>query len=339
MTQTEQQMERTEESGNLLSIVIPVYNEVDNLRPLLAEITAAMQSQPLSYEVLFVDDGSGDGSSELLRELAAADPHVVVVQFRRNHGQTAAFAAGFAHARGQLILTMDADRQNDPADIPQLLAKLAEGYDVVNGWRVNRQDAFLMRKIPSLVANRLIAHFSKVPLHDRGCSLRLFRAEVVRELHLYGELHRFIPEMVNFAGFRMAEVPVNHRPRVAGQAKYGLSRTFRVLVDLFTILFLHRYGDRPMHFFGALGIPLGGTGGLLLLYLGLGKIWAGIVGGVAGFNAARIGERPLLSLGILLIILGVQFLVMGLLAELLVRTYYETQGKPVYHIKEIIRQQ
>ncbi len=332
-------MEQARQQENLLSIVVPVYNEVDNLRPLLQEISAAMRNQPWAYEALFVDDGSGDGSSELLRELAAADPHVVVVQFRRNHGQTAAFAAGFAQARGQLILTMDADRQNDPADIPDLLAKLAEGYDVVNGWRVNRQDAFLMRKIPSLVANRLIAHFSKVPLHDRGCSLRLFRAEVVRELHLYGELHRFIPEMVHFAGFRMAEVPVNHRARVAGQAKYGLSRTFRVLVDLFTILFLHRYGDRPMHFFGALGIPLGGTGGLLLLYLGLGKIWAGIVGGVAGFNAARIGERPLLSLGILLIILGVQFLVMGLLAELLVRTYYETQGKPVYHIKEIIRQQ
>lgn len=320
-----------------LSIVIPVYNEVDNLRPLLDEITAAMAGQGLDYEVICVNDGSHDGSGELLRELAQDNPHLVLIQFRRNHGQTAAFAAGFDHAQGHLILTMDADRQNDPADIPRLLARLAEGYDVVNGWRVHRQDAFLMRKIPSYIANRLIAHFSKVPLHDRGCSLRLFRAEAVRELHLYGELHRFIPEMVNFAGFRMAEVPVSHRPRVAGQAKYGISRTFRVLVDLLTIVFLHKYGDRPMHFFGTLGIPLGGTGGLLVLYLGLVKVWAGIEGGMAGFRSVRIGERPLLSLSILLLILGVQFLVMGLLAELLVRTYYETQDKPVYYIKEIIR--
>lgn len=322
-----------------LSIVIPVYNEVENLRPLMAEIAAALQDQHLDYEVLFIDDGSKDGSSEVLREMAAANARMVVIQFRRNHGQTAAFAAGFDHAQGRLILTMDADRQNDPADIPRLLAKLQEGHDVVNGWRVNRQDAFIMRKIPSLLANRLIAHFSKVPLHDRGCSLRLFRAEVVRDMHLYGELHRFIPEMVNFAGFSMTEVPVNHRPRVAGQAKYGISRTFRVLVDLFTVIFLRKYGDRPMHFFGALAIPLGGLGSLLALYLGLTKAWAGIQGGMAGFRSVQIGERPLLSLSILLIILGVQFLVMGLLAELLVRTYYETQDKPVYYVKEIIRKE
>jgi len=320
-----------------LSIVVPVYNEVENVRPLLDEITAVMADQELDYEVVFVDDGSKDGSFELLRELAAADPHVVVIRFRRNHGQTAAFAAGFDHAYGRLILTMDADRQNDPADIPKLLAKLAEGYDVVNGWRQNRQDAFIMRKIPSFIANRLIARFSQVPLHDRGCSLRVFRAEVVQEMHLYGELHRFIPEMVNFAGFSMAEVMVNHRARVAGKAKYGISRTFRVLVDLFTVIFLRKYGDRPMHFFGALGIPLGGLGGLFVLYLGLAKLWAGIQGGWDAFRAVHIGERPLLSLGILLLILGVQFLVMGLLAELLVRTYYETQNKPVYYVKEIIR--
>ncbi len=318
-----------------LSIVIPVYNEVDNVRPLMDEITAALQDQNLDYEVLFIDDGSSDGSADLLHEMAANNARIVVIQFRRNHGQTAAFAAGFDHARGRLILTMDADRQNDPADIPKLLAKLEEGYDVVNGWRVDRQDAFIMRKIPSMIANRLIASLSKVPLHDRGCSLRLFRAEVVREMHLYGELHRFIPEMVNFAGFSMTEVPVNHRPRVAGQAKYGLSRTFRVLVDLLTVVFLRKYGDRPMHFFGAIGIPLGALGSLFVLYLGLVKVWAGIQGGIDGFRSVQIGERPLLSLGILLTILGVQFLVMGLLAELLVRTYYETQNKPVYYVKKI----
>ncbi|MBE2199952.1 MAG: glycosyltransferase family 2 protein [Anaerolinea sp.] len=320
-----------------LSLVIPVYNEAENLRPLHTEITAALANQGLDYEVIYVDDGSSDGSFAILQELHAADGRVVAIRFRRNHGQTAAFAAGFDHARGRLIATLDADRQNDPADIPNLLAKLNEGYDVVNGWRQNRQDAFIMRKIPSYFANRLIAHFSRVPLHDRGCSLRLFRAEVARELHLYGELHRFIPEMVNFAGFSMAEVIVNHRPRVAGQTKYGLSRTFRVLVDLFTIVFLRKYSDRPMHFFGALGIPLTALGGLLMAYLSGTKLWAGLQGGWAAFHATTIGERPLLSLSILLIILGAQFLVMGLLAELVVRTYYETQGKSVYYIKEIVR--
>jgi len=320
-----------------LSLVIPVYNEVENLRPLLAEITAALSNQPLDYEVIFVDDGSSDGSFELLQELYEENGRVVVVRFRRNHGQTAAFAAGFDHARGRLILTLDADRQNDPADIPKLLAKIEEGYDVVNGWRENRQDAFLMRKVPSYIANRLIARFSHVPLRDRGCSLRLFRAEVVNELHLYGELHRFIPEMVSFAGFKMAEVPVNHRPRVAGQAKYGISRTFRVLVDLFTILFLRKYSDRPMHFFGAIGIPTGLIGGLFLAYLAFLKLWAGVQGGWAGFHDTRIGERPLLILSVLLIILGVQFLVMGLLAELIVRTYYETQDKTVYYVQEVLR--
>jgi len=320
-----------------LSLVIPVYNEVDNLRPLLAEITAALADQALDYEVIFVDDGSSDGSFELLKALHEENGRVVVIRFRRNHGQTAAFAAGFDHAQGRLILTLDADRQNDPADIPKLLAKIEEGYDVVNGWRENRQDAFLMRKVPSYVANRLIARFSHVPLRDRGCSLRLFRAEVVGELHLYGELHRFIPEMVSFAGFKMAEVPVNHRPRVAGQAKYGISRTFRVIVDLFTILFLRKYSDRPMHFFGAIGVPLGGIGGLVLAYLALLKIWAGVQGGWTGFHDMRIGERPLLILSVLLIILGVQFLVMGLLAELIVRTYYETQNKTVYYVQEILR--
>ncbi|GIK55514.1 MAG: glycosyl transferase [Chloroflexota bacterium] len=318
-----------------LSIIVPVFNEVENVRPLLDEISAALAAEPIVYEVVFVDDGSTDGSTELLCQLAAENPCVLAVQFRRNHGQTAAFAAGFAYAHGRTILTIDADRQNDPADIPKLMAKLNEGYDVVNGWRQNRQDAFLMRKLPSYIANRLIARASDVPLHDRGCSLRLFRAEVTQDLHLYGEMHRFIPEMVNFAGYSMAEVPVNHRPRVAGQSKYGISRTFRVLVDLLTVLFLRNYGDRPMHLFGYLGLACGGIGGLFLAYLVLLKLWAGLTGGWAGFHEMDIGGRPLLSLGILLIILSGQFLVMGLIAELMVRTYYESQNKPVYRVRAV----
>ena len=319
-----------------LSIVVPVYNEVENVRPLMEEITAALTDQNLDYEVLFIDDGSKDGSFELLQEMSAENACIVVVRFRRNHGQTAGFAAGFDYAEGRCILTMDADRQNDPADIPQLMAKMDEGYDVVNGWRENRQDALLMRKVPSYIANRLIAKLSDVPLKDRGCSLRLFKAEVVEELHLYGELHRFIPEMVNFAGFTMAEVPVNHRPRVAGVAKYGISRTFRVIVDLMTILFLRKYMDRPMHFFGMIGIPMGVVGGLMMAYLVFLKVWAGLTSGYAGFQAMQIGERPLLTLSVLLIILGVQFLVMGLLAELVTRTYFETQDKSVYYVQQVV---
>ena len=320
-----------------LSIVIPLLNEEENLRPFLAEITAALVDEPLTYEVIFIDDGSMDGSFACLQELHQQDPHVVVIRFRRNHGQTAAFAAGFAHAKGRIIVTMDADRQNDPADIPHLIAKLDEGYDVVNGWRENRQDPFLMRKLPSFLANRLIAQTTGVRLRDRGCSIRAFRQEVVRDLHLYGEMHRFIPEMVNFAGFSMAEVPVNHRARVAGTSKYGISRTFRVILDLMTILFLRRYSDRPMHLFGWLGIISGGLGLSFGVYLSALKLWAGIQGGIEGFRSVQIGERPLLQLAVLLVILGVQFLLMGLLAELIVRTYYEAQNKTVYYIKDILR--
>jgi len=319
-----------------LSIVVPVFNEAENLRPLMAEIVAALAGEAVDYEVIFIDDGSTDDSFDILRQLHQEDERVVAIRFRRNHGQTAAFAAGFKQARGRTILTIDADRQNDPADIPRLMAKLEEGYHVVNGWRQDRQDGFLMRRLPSFLANRLIASLSDVPLHDRGCSLRLFRAEVTRELKLYGELHRFIPEMVNFAGFTMAEVPVSHRPRVAGRSKYGISRTFRVILDLFTILFLRRYSDRPMHLFGTWGILFGSAGAGLGLYLTWLKVWAGIQGGWEGFHNTRLSERPLLLLAVLLVILGVQFLVMGLLAELIVRTYYETQNKNVYHVQEVL---
>jgi len=320
-----------------LTLIIPVYNEVENLRPLMDEIRDALDDQSLDYEIIFIDDGSSDGSFELLETLHEEDNRVAVIRFRRNHGQTAAFAAGFDHAQGRYIVTLDADGQNDPADIPNLLARIEEGdCDVVNGWRQNRQDALLMRKIPSRIANWLIATTTGVKLRDRGCSMRMFRSEVVQELHLYGEMHRFIPEMCSFAGFKLCQVPVNHRARVAGESKYGISRTFRVIVDLFTILFLQKYSDRPMHLFGNLGIPLGAIGFLIIVALGFSKIWAGVMGGWAGFHGYQIGERPLLLLGVLLVILGVQFVVMGLIAELIVRTYYETQGKSVYYIRQIL---
>lgn len=322
-----------------LSLIIPVYNEVENLELLVEEIAAALDDRPITYEVLFIDDGSTDGSFELIRELDGRYPQIGAVRFRRNFGQTAAFSAGFNHARGRIIVTMDADRQNDPADVPSLVQKLEEGYDVVNGWRQNRQDALLLRKVPSFFANRLIARTTGVKLHDRGCSLRAFRCEVAQELRLYGEMHRFIPELASSAGFVMAEVPVNHRPRVAGTSKYGISRTFRVILDLMTILFLRRYNARPMHLFGGVGIVSAVLGGLIGSFLAAAKIAAGIEGGVEGFRAYRIGDRPLLMLSVLLIILGVQFLVMGLLAELVVRTYHESQNKPVYHVKEVLTPQ
>lgn len=320
-----------------LTLIIPVLNEVENLRPLVQEIVTTLDNEPFNYEVIFIDDGSNDGSYELMEQLHREYPQVGAIRFRRNFGQTAAFAAGFDFAQGQIIVTIDADRQNDPADIPLLLAKLKEGYDVVNGWRQERQDGFLLRKVPSYFANRLIARATGVKLHDRGCSLRAYNVEVARDMHLYGEMHRFIPELASAAGFKMAEVPVSHRARTAGQSKYGISRTFRVVLDLMTILFLSRYSARPMHLFGGVGIISASIGIFFGLYLAAIKIWAGIQGGLEGFRSVRIGDRPLLMLSVLLVILGVQFLVMGLLAELIVRTYYESQNKPIYYIREKCR--
>lgn len=320
-----------------LTIVIPVLNEVENIAPLVHEIREALDKSMLTYEVIFIDDGSTDGSFEAIQALHREFPQIGVIRFRRNFGQTAAFAAGFSQANGKIIVTIDADRQNDPTDIPRLIEKIEEGYDVVNGWRQNRQDGFLFRKVPSYFANKLIARSSGVQLHDRGCSLRAYRIEVADDLRLYGEMHRFIPELASAAGFNMTEVPVNHRPRVAGSSKYGISRTFRVILDLITILFLSRYSARPMHLFGGVGIISSGLGFLLGVYLVWIKLWAGISGGAEGFRSVRIGDRPLLMLSILLIILGVQFIVMGLLAELIVRTYYESQDKPIYYIREVIQ--
>ncbi len=320
-----------------LSIVIPVYNEEESLNSLHTEITAALKDSNFDYEVIYVDDGSKDRSVEIIRELHAEDPRVVLVSFRRNYGQTAGFAAGFDHAAGRVVITLDADGQNDPADIPIMMQKLEESNaDVVNGWRINRQDGFLLRKLPSKIANWTIASFSGVKLHDRGCSMRAFKNEVVSELRLYGEMHRFIPELVNNAGFSMVEVPVNHRPRMAGESKYGISRTFRVLLDLVTVLFLRSYADRPMHFLGWIGF-LSGIGGFSIVsILALRKIYFGLVDGLEGFQAYSIGSRPTFLLGILAIILGVQFLVTGIVAELVVRTYYESQNKTVYKIRHLV---
>ena len=336
--ETDVESEFGPEGGSVdLTLIVPVLNEIENLQALFDEIAAALDDQPWTYEVIFIDDGSTDGSFELMRELNRNHPQVGAVRLRRNFGQTAAFAAGFDYARGRIILTIDADRQNDPADIPLLVEKLEEGYDVVNGWRQQRQDGFLLRKVPSFIANRLIARASGVKLRDRGCSLRAYRIEVARDIRLYGEMHRFIPELASTAGFKMTEVPVSHRPRTAGTSKYGISRTFRVILDLITILFLGRYSARPMHLFGGVGIISCGLGFLFGLYLVGIKIWAGIQGGPEGFRSVQIGDRPLLMLSVLLVILGVQFLVMGLLAELVVRTYYESQNKPIYYVRETVQ--
>lgn len=329
-----------------LSLVIPVYNEEESLPKLIGEIHESLDPTGWVYEMIFVDDGSKDRSFALLEAYQEQDPRIVVVSFRRNYGQTAGFSAGFDHAKGEIIVTLDADGQNPPADIPNLVRKLDETdedgrpWDVVNGWRVNRKDN-VVRTLPSKIANGLIANSSGVDLHDRGCSLRAFRREVVDELHLYGEMHRFIPELIANAGFRMTEVPVDHRAREAGVSKYGLSRTFRVIMDLMTVLFLRKYADRPMHLFGMLGMSSGGLGLLIGAGLVLYKLWGTVAelvrgNGFTGYVNTQI-DRPLLTLAITLIILGVQFIIMGLVAELLVRTYYESQNKPVYQVRTVLR--
>jgi glycosyltransferase involved in cell wall biosynthesis len=315
-------------STQSLSVVAPVYNEAPNVQPLYDQITAALDGVIDDYEIVLVDDGSSDGSFELMEALCYTDPRLKVVQLRRNFGQSAAFAAGFDYARGDVIVTLDADLQNDPADIPRLLAKLDEGYDVVAGWRRNRKDN-LVRKIPSYLANRLIARTTGVMLHDTGCSLRAYRRPVVENIKLYGEMHRFIPALASLVGIRLAELPVNHRPRTQGEAKYGkfgLGRAFRVILDLLTVYFMLGFFGRPMHLFGGVGLLSGALGVGLGLYLSALKLFAG----------REIGDRPLLLLAVLLVVIGVQFLAMGLLGELVVRTYFESQGKPPYYVRTVL---
>lgn len=309
-----------------LSVVVPLYNEEPNVAELHRELTAALGAWGRPYELLFVDDGSTDGTFPVLQELQAGDPCVRVVALRRNFGQTAAFAAGFAHARGRMVATSDGDLQNDPRDLPMMVGMLEDGHDLVCGWRRRRRDPWLTRRLPSNAANRLISRTTGVKLHDYGCSLKVFRGEVVRSLRLYGEMHRFLPAIASERGVRIAEVEVNHRPRRFGASKYGLSRTMRVMLDLFTVKFLLSYSTQPIQIFGPPGLLMGAAGLGITAYLGYVRL----------FGGQGIGDRPLLLLGILLIFAGMQFLTLGLLAELQARTYHESQDKPIYAVREVL---
>jgi glycosyltransferase involved in cell wall biosynthesis len=306
-----------------VSVVVPLFDEADNVPELHRELSAALQSLPGGHELVFVDDGSRDGTPAALARLAVADPRLRVLTLRRNFGQTAAFSAGFDAARGQVVVTLDGDLQNDPADIPRLLAKLDEGHDIVCGWRQERRDP-IGKRLPSFFANRLISWSTGVKLHDYGCSLKAMRSEVVKGLRLYGEMHRFIPAVASWMGVSVAELKVNHRPRTRGRSKYGISRTLRVVLDLFTVKFLLAYGTRPAHLFGLMGLTSGGVGFAILGYLSYLKL----------LQDEAIGARPLLLLGALLFLTGVILINFGLLGELLMRTYHESQGKPIYVLKE-----
>jgi glycosyltransferase involved in cell wall biosynthesis len=309
-----------------VSVVVPVYNEVESVPHLLEAIAQVLRTEGLAYEIVAVDDGSTDGTTALLKRLAQDRSDLRAVLLRRNYGQTAAMAAGFHHARAPVIVTLDGDLQNDPADIPNLLAKLEEGYDLVSGWRKNRQDAALTRLLPSKLANGLISKVTGVALHDYGCSLKAYRAELLADMNLYGELHRFLPALAFIEGAKIAELPVNHHARRFGSSKYGLSRTFRVLMDLMTIYFMKRFLTRPMHAFGWFGLisTVVGLGlGLHLTYLKL-------------FLGESIGHRPLLSLAVLLVLGGLQLFCFGLVAELLMRTYHESQGRQIYRVREVV---
>jgi glycosyltransferase involved in cell wall biosynthesis len=308
-----------------LSIVIPIRNEAPSLEELYAELTQVLTELGRSYEIIVIDDGSTDESFNLLTRLQAMDPRLRVIRFRRNFGQTAAFAAGFAHARGRLIVTSDGDLQNDPKDIARMIATLESGYDIVCGWRKDRKDAFFSRTVPSVIANRLISWSTGVPLHDYGCSLKVFRAEVVKPLKLYGEMHRFIPAIASEQGVAITEVVVNHRPRKHGSSKYGISRTVRVILDLLTVKFLLSYSTRPLQMFGSIGLILGALGLAIFMYLA----------GLRTFGYDVSVNRPILQVGVLLMLAGVQLVTVGLLAEMQARTYHEAQDKPTYVIREI----
>lgn len=307
-----------------LSVVIPLYNEEESIEALYDELSSVMDSLGHTYEVIIVDDGSKDASFARLKAVHQRDPRWKIIRFRRNYGQTAGIAAGFEAAQGEVVITQDADLQNDPRDIPRLLAKLDEGYDIVSGWRKDRKEPFLSRRLPSMTANWLISRSTGVALHDYGCTLKAYRSVVVKNIHLYGELHRFIPAVASSIGVNVAEVPVNDRARRFGKSKYGIMRTFRVLLDLITVRFILSYSTRPLQIFGGAGLLMGAAGVLIGLYLTYVKL-------VLGQN---IGDRPLLILGVLLIILAVQMISIGLVAEIVVRTYHESQRKPIYMVRE-----
>jgi glycosyltransferase involved in cell wall biosynthesis len=309
-----------------ISVVLPVYNEEQSLPVIHRRLAEVLDEFGRSYEILFVDDGSKDESFEILTAIQASDPHVRVVRLRRNFGQTAAMSAAFRYSRGRLVIPMDADLQNDPQDIPRLVAKIEEGYDVVSGWRLDRQDHFLSRRLPSMAANWLIGAVTGVKLHDYGCSLKVYRAEIVKNVHLYGEMHRFIPALASWFGSRIAEIPVTHHPRRHGRTKYGMSRTFRVILDLITVKFLLSFSTQPLHVFGFWGALSLVAGGGICGYLTVMRLFFG----------EELARRPLLLLGVLLIFSGIQFISMGLLAEMMARTYHESQDKPIYAVRETL---
>ncbi|MCX5718027.1 MAG: glycosyltransferase family 2 protein [Nitrospirae bacterium] len=308
-----------------VSVVIPLYNEEENIAILHERLKETLDRLGYDYEIIYVDDGSADKTLAGLEKIQAEDKKVVVLSLRRNFGQTAAFAAGFDFSRGDIVITMDGDLQNDPADIPKLL-DLIKDNDLVSGWRKKRKDAFITRRLPSIIANWIISKVTGVKLHDYGCSLKAYRREIIKNLKLYGEMHRFIPAVASWYGVRVAEVETTHYPRLRGKSKYGLSRTMKVILDLITVKFLQSFSTKPLQFFGPIGLFSSAAGFLISLYLSIEKIFIG----------KPIGGRPLLLLGILLIIVGIQLIGMGLLGEMLVRVYHESQRKPIYVIKKII---
>lgn len=307
-----------------ISVIVPFFNERGNLQQLYQELKGALEPTGKKFEILFVDDGSGDGGGGYIEKVASQDPRIKLVQFTRNFGQTAAMSAGFKHALGRIYVAIDADNQNDPADIPRLLAKLEEGYDVVSGWRKNRKDRLLTRRIPSAIANRLLSNVTGVKLKDYGCSLKAYRAEYIDFIDLYGEMHRFIPAYAHMAGARVVEMPVGHRPRTQGKTKYGLFRVFKVIIDLMTVKFLSSYATKPSYLFGGVGS--------LLCVAGLASAAEVLI---EKFTVGTYAHKnPFLLLAVFLFFLGVQLMLMGLIAELLVRTYHESQGKPIYLVKK-----
>lgn len=311
----------------LLSVVIPLLNEEENIPLLYEELKSVLVTLEDEHEILFIDDGSKDRSLQILQELQARDKNVVVVSFRKNFGQTAAMAAGFDYARGDVIITMDADLQNDPHDIPRLLEQIRAGNDVVTGWRFNRKDTFINRRLPSIIANKIISFTTGVNLHDYGCTLKAFHRDVIKSVKLYGEMHRFIPAIASGMGIDFTEVKVNHRPRRFGTSKYGISRTIRVILDLLTVKFLLSYATRPIQVFGFMGVVSGGLGFLIALIMTLQRQFFGM----------PMADRPLLFLAILLIFIGFQFVSLGLIAELQARTYHESQNKAVYYVRAVYR--
>ncbi|WP_028323447.1 glycosyltransferase family 2 protein [Desulfatirhabdium butyrativorans] len=310
-----------------VSVVLPVYNEEENIPILYRELCEALAPTKWAYEIIFVDDGSSDRSWEILSGIQYQDDRVVAIRFRRNFGQTAALSAGFDHASGDVVVTLDADLQNDPKDIPLLVAKLQEGYDLVNGWRYERKDPFLSRKLPSRIANWIISTTTHVKLHDYGCTLKVFRKEIAANLRLYGEMHRFIPAIASGLGAAITEVRVNHRERKFGKSKYGISRTIRVVLDLITVKFFLSYSTRPIQIFGLLGVVSGGLGFLMALWMTIQRQFYGM----------SLANRPLLLLAILLMFTGLQFVSLGLIAELQSRTYHESQNKPIYVIRKTLQ--